>query len=127
LARHRRPDRNPRLAKGARALFERALAVAEKLVDPAHPSTAAKLNNLALVLKAQGDLAGAAVLHGPLTIRKSSILPHAHVFVDRAARALDRVGALGYLPVVTRSRAVDRATTACFAGKPAPYFPHPAG
>ncbi len=40
-------------------LFERALATSEKTLGPDHLSTAASLNNLALSLKTQGDLAGA--------------------------------------------------------------------
>jgi len=42
---------------GARALHERALAIREKTLGPEHPDTAESLNNLALLLQAQGDLA----------------------------------------------------------------------
>ena len=47
---------------GARPLFERALAICEKALGPEHPDTAASLNNLADLLRAQGDLAGARPL-----------------------------------------------------------------
>ncbi|RBP08535.1 Tfp pilus assembly protein PilF [Roseiarcus fermentans] len=46
----------------ARPLFERALTIREKALGPDHPATAASLNNLALLLQAQGDLAGARLL-----------------------------------------------------------------
>ena len=39
----------------ARPLFERALAIREKALGPEHPDTAASLNNLAILLQAQGD------------------------------------------------------------------------
>jgi tetratricopeptide (TPR) repeat protein len=48
---------------GARALFELALAIYEKALGPEHPSTATSLNNLAALLQAQGDLAGARPLY----------------------------------------------------------------
>jgi hypothetical protein len=42
----------------ARALFERALAIREKVLGPEHPFTANSLSNLALLLRDQGELAG---------------------------------------------------------------------
>jgi tetratricopeptide (TPR) repeat protein len=47
----------------ARVLLERALAICEKALGPEHPSTAGCLNNLALLLKAQGNLAEAVPLY----------------------------------------------------------------
>ncbi len=47
----------------ARPLFERTLAIREKALGPAHPDTAASLNNLAALLQAQGDLAAARPLY----------------------------------------------------------------
>ena len=47
----------------ARPLYERALAIREKALGPAHPDTAQSLNNLARVLQAQGDLAAARPLY----------------------------------------------------------------
>jgi hypothetical protein len=46
----------------ARPLYERALAIREKVLDPEHPHTATSLNNLAFVMQAQGDLAAAQPL-----------------------------------------------------------------
>jgi len=40
-------------------LYERALAICEKALGPEHPDTTPKLNNLALLLQAHGDLAAA--------------------------------------------------------------------
>jgi tetratricopeptide (TPR) repeat protein len=44
---------------GARAAFERALAIFEATLGPDHPNVAVALNNLGSVLQDQGDLAGA--------------------------------------------------------------------
>jgi tetratricopeptide (TPR) repeat protein len=57
----------------ARALFERALAIREKALGPEHPDTANILNNLANLLRDQGDLAGAR----PLLERALAILEKA--------------------------------------------------
>ena len=46
----------------ARPLFERALAIHEKVGGPDHPQTATTLGNLAVLLQSQGDLAGARPL-----------------------------------------------------------------
>ena len=46
----------------SRPLKERALAICEKALGPEHPHTATSLNNLACLLQAQGDLAGARPL-----------------------------------------------------------------
>ena len=46
----------------ARPLVERALAINEKALGPEHPSTATSLNNLAALLRDQGDLVGARPL-----------------------------------------------------------------
>jgi hypothetical protein len=43
---------------GARPLYERALAIFEKVLGPDHPDTARSVDNLAGLLQAQGDLAG---------------------------------------------------------------------
>jgi len=44
---------------GARAAYERALAIDERAFGPDHPEVATDVNNLGSVLKALGDLAGA--------------------------------------------------------------------
>jgi tetratricopeptide (TPR) repeat protein len=46
----------------ARLLFERALAIREKVFGPEHPHTAASLNNLASLLRSQGEFAEARPL-----------------------------------------------------------------
>jgi tetratricopeptide (TPR) repeat protein len=47
---------------GARPLYERALAVREKVLGPEHPDTAISLGGLALLLHSQGELAAARPL-----------------------------------------------------------------
>jgi tetratricopeptide (TPR) repeat protein len=47
----------------ARPPFERALASYEKVLGPEHPLTALSLNNLAFLLRKQGDLVGAKPLY----------------------------------------------------------------
>lgn len=47
----------------ARPLFERALAIREKMLGPKHPDVANILNNLALLLSNHGDFAVARPLH----------------------------------------------------------------
>jgi tetratricopeptide (TPR) repeat protein len=60
----------------ARPLYERALALKEKAFGPDHPDTALGLNNLALLLQDQGDLAGARALHErALAIREKALGP----------------------------------------------------
>ena len=61
----------------ARPLYERALALKEKVLGPDHPETALSLNNLALLLQDQGDLAGARPLHErALAIREKALGPN---------------------------------------------------
>jgi hypothetical protein len=61
-------------------LFERALAIREEVLGPAHPATAQSLNNLALLRQAQGDLAAARPLFvRALAIREKVLGPgHPH-------------------------------------------------
>ena len=46
----------------AQPLIERALAIREKALGPEHPDTASNLNNLASILRRQGDYAAAQPL-----------------------------------------------------------------
>jgi tetratricopeptide (TPR) repeat protein len=48
---------------GARPFLERALAIGEKALGPDHPDNATRLNNLALLLRDEGDLAAARPLY----------------------------------------------------------------
>ena len=58
----------------ARPLFERALALGEKTLNPEGPRTAVSLNNLALTIQALGDLAGARPLfERALAIREKTV------------------------------------------------------
>ena len=60
----------------ARPLYERALAIREKVLGPEHPDTATSLNNLAFLLQDQGDLAGARPLsERALAIREKVLGP----------------------------------------------------
>ena len=60
----------------ARPLFERAGELAQEAFGPADPRTAQALNNLALVLRDQGDLAAALPLNQrALAIREASLGP----------------------------------------------------
>jgi tetratricopeptide (TPR) repeat protein len=58
----------------ARPLFQRALAIREKMLGGEHPLTAASLNNLARLLWDEGDLAGAQPLfERSLAIRERTL------------------------------------------------------
>ena len=60
----------------AEPLIRDALAIREKALGPEHPDTATSLNNLAVLLRAQGDLSGARSLHErALEIRKKVLGP----------------------------------------------------
>lgn len=85
----------------ARIAVERALALAEAVLGPQHPRVATCINNLALVLYDQGDLAGArCLIERALAIREKVLGPdHPDVAAssNRLARILrdqgDRAGA----------------------------------
>jgi tetratricopeptide (TPR) repeat protein len=60
----------------AKPLFERALAINERVLGPDHPDLATSLNNLALLLRAQGELAAARPLcERALAIRERVLGP----------------------------------------------------
>jgi tetratricopeptide (TPR) repeat protein len=61
---------------GARPLYERALAIYEKIRGPEHPSTARTLSHVARLLRDQGDLAAARPLYERAqAIREKSLGP----------------------------------------------------
>ena len=61
---------------GARPLYERALAISEKVLGTEHPDTATSLSNLADLLRDQGDLAEARALRErALAIRERRLAP----------------------------------------------------
>jgi tetratricopeptide (TPR) repeat protein len=68
----------------ARPLFERALAIAERVQGPNHPNTGASLNNLAILLQVQGKLADARPLfERALAIHEAAYGPdHPEVATD---------------------------------------------
>jgi tetratricopeptide (TPR) repeat protein len=60
----------------ARPLYERALAISEKVLGPEHPHTAEALNGVAVLLVAQGDYVGARPLYErALKIREKVLGP----------------------------------------------------
>jgi tetratricopeptide (TPR) repeat protein len=72
----------------ARQLFERGLAIREKVLGPEHPETSSSLNNLGLLLWEQGDLAAARSLHErSLAIKEKMLGPDD----PRTATSLDNL------------------------------------
>lgn len=58
----------------ARPLFERALAIRENVLGLDHPDTATSLNNLGVLLRVQGDFAGArAYFERALAVRENAL------------------------------------------------------
>jgi tetratricopeptide (TPR) repeat protein len=74
----------------AAELFRDALAIREKTLRPGHPDTAVSLNNLATLLRDQGDLAGARPLYErALAINEKALGPeHAQTAVSLNGLAL---------------------------------------
>jgi tetratricopeptide (TPR) repeat protein len=83
---------------GARAAYERALAIAEAVYGPDHPTVATVVNNLGLVLQDLGDLAGAqAAFERALAIDEAVYGPdHPEVATDvnNLGRVLQALGDL---------------------------------
>ena len=75
----------------ARPLYERALAISEKALGPDHPDTAARLNNLASLLHAQGDFAAARPLYERALATRERALGPDH---PNTATSLGSLGAL---------------------------------
>jgi tetratricopeptide (TPR) repeat protein len=74
-------------------LYERALAIWEQALGPTHPATATSLNNLAALLRAQGDLGAARPLYErALAIREQALGP-TH---PATATSLNNLGSLCY-------------------------------
>jgi tetratricopeptide (TPR) repeat protein len=97
----------------ARPLYERALAITEKLRGPDHSDTALILNELALLLQDQGELAGARQLHErALTIRERVLGPdHTDTAesLNNLARLLQAQGELAAArPLLERAVAIYR-------------------
>ena len=95
----------------ARPLYERALAIREKLLGPEHPDTATSLNQLALLLQDQGDLAGARPLHERALAIREKVLgpehPDTAVSLNNLASLLQAQGDLaGARPLFERALAI---------------------
>jgi tetratricopeptide (TPR) repeat protein len=75
----------------ARALYERALAINEKMLGPEHPRTATSLNSLAGLLRDQGDLAGARPLYERALAINENVLGPEH---PRTATSLGNLASL---------------------------------
>jgi tetratricopeptide (TPR) repeat protein len=81
---------------GARPLYERALAISEKVLGAEHPDTAITLNNLALLLQSQGDYAGARPLYERALAIREKVLGAEHPDTKNSASgAADVLDALG--------------------------------
>jgi tetratricopeptide (TPR) repeat protein len=101
----------------ARDLLEQALAITEDAYGPDHPEVAARLNNLALILRGLG-LAGQArpLAERALAIDEAAYGPdHPDVATDlgNLALILQDLGLAGDArPVAERALAIDEAATA---------------
>jgi tetratricopeptide (TPR) repeat protein len=82
----------------ARLLLDRALAITEKAFGPEHPEVATRLNNLALLLRYQGDHAAAQLLlDRALAINEKALgpeHPHTATTLDNLASLLQAQGDL---------------------------------
>ena len=83
---------------GAKAAFERALAIDEKAFAPDHPHVAVAINNLGMVLQDEGDLAGAkAAFERALAIDERAFgpeHPNVAIRVDNLGAVLRQEGNL---------------------------------
>ncbi len=99
---------------GARAAFERALAIAEAVYGPEHPNVATAVNNLGGVLWKLGDLAGArAAFEQAMAIFEKQLGPeHPHVatLVNNLGLVLQGLGDLaGARAALERALKIDEA------------------
>jgi tetratricopeptide (TPR) repeat protein len=93
----------------AAQLFRDALAIREKVLGPEHPKTATGLDNLATLLRDQGDFAGARPLHErALAIREKTLGPElTATSLTRLAMLLQDEGDLaGARPLHERALAI---------------------
>ena len=95
----------------ARPLYERALAIREKALGPDHPDTATSLNDLAVLVLAQGDLAAAQLLYERALAIYEKRLGRNHpviaVSLDNLAGLLQAQGKLASArPLVKRALAI---------------------
>jgi tetratricopeptide (TPR) repeat protein len=74
----------------ARPLYERALAITEKMLGPEHPDTAKGLRNLARLLQVQGDLVAARPLYERALAITEKMLGPEHPDTNRLRAAVLR-------------------------------------
>ena len=96
---------------GARPLYERALAIREKVLGAEHPDTATSLSNLAILLQAQGDLAAARPLYERALAIREKVLgpehPDTATSLNNLASLLQAQGDLaGARPLYERALAI---------------------
>jgi tetratricopeptide (TPR) repeat protein len=107
LARYRHGG--PRAAYAqARPLYERALAIYETALGPEHPNTATSLNNLAYLLRDQGDFAGARPLsERALAIYEKTLGPeHPSTAISLTRLLQDQGDLAGARPLFERALAI---------------------
>jgi tetratricopeptide (TPR) repeat protein len=95
----------------AASLLRNALAICEKVHGPEHPHTAQSLNNLAFLLKDQGDLAGARPLYERALAIFEKVFgsehPHTATSLNNLASLLQDQGDLaGARPLYERALAI---------------------
>jgi tetratricopeptide (TPR) repeat protein len=95
----------------AQPLFERALAIREKVLGLEHPATANSLNNLAGLLQDRGDLAGARPLFERALATREKVLGPEHLdtagSLNNLANLLrDQGGQSGARPLYERALAI---------------------
>jgi tetratricopeptide (TPR) repeat protein len=96
----------------ARPPFERALAICERVLGPEHPNTGGTLNDLALLLKDQGDLVGARPLYERALAIYEKVLgpehPNTALSLNNLASLLtDRGDLVGARPLFERALAIN--------------------
>jgi tetratricopeptide (TPR) repeat protein len=108
----------------ARPLFERALAIREKVLGPEHPDTATSLNNLAVLLKGQGELTQAKPLFERALAIRENVLgpehPDTALSLNNLAILLEAQGDL------TGSRPLKERALAIYEKVSGPEHPHTA-
>jgi tetratricopeptide (TPR) repeat protein len=110
--------------RAARPYSEHALAIWEKQFGPEHPHTAQSLNNLAVLLRAQGELSGARPLYErALAIREKQLGPE-H---PDTATSLNNLAALLYVQgELSEARPLYERALAIWEKQLGPEHPHTA-
>ena len=95
----------------ARPLYERALAIREKVLGPEHPDTATSLNSLASLLQAQGDLAGSRPLYERALAIREKVFGPEHRYMALSLNSLasllqDQGDLAGSRPLYERALAI---------------------